>query len=304
MTALAMPEASSTATSVRALARYETWRLARHPLFVVVVLLSVAIVVTSPIDPNYGDADYRVTAEGPNTSLDWPVAISFLIGLGGLIAMNRLASSADRAGEVLDASPVPEWRRTVALCLACLLPASIGLVLTAYMAWFWLVDPPIHARGWSEFSDAELMAVLAPGVLACLGGPLLGVLVARWWRWPTAAAVTCVLLVLWCAASITRGTTSLLTALGLSAPWNTPLESFGDEAWREGGNLYLRVVYLATMCGLAAAGAIAHGTEGRLRRRLALVVGILAALALAVLVLATFTGPVGHDVDVPAWPPQ
>jgi hypothetical protein len=304
MTAVAVPAAPATGTSVRALARYETLRLARHPLFVVVVLLSVAVVVTSPFDPSYGDADYRPTADGPNTSLDWPVAISFLIGLGGLLAMNRLASSSDRAGEVLDAAPVPEWRRTVALCLACLLPATIGLVLTAYMAWFWLTDPPVHARGWSELTDGELMAVLAPGVLACLGGPLLGVLVARWWRWPTAAAVTCVLLILWCAASITRGTTWLLTALGLSAPWSTPVESFGDDAWREAGDLYLRVVYLAAMCGLAAAGAIAHGTEGRTRRRLALVVGGLAALALTTLVLATSTGPGGHPVDVPAWPPQ
>ena len=44
-----------------------------------------------------------------------------------------------------------------------------------YVFIFWMVDPPVHTENWGEFSNAELAAVMACGVLAALGGSLLGV---------------------------------------------------------------------------------------------------------------------------------
>jgi hypothetical protein len=302
----------STATAVApqrpalpTVARYETVRLARHPLFIVGTLLWLFVLATYVSDDAYGHAGYDLTnPDRPNTSLDTPVAPAFLIGLLGMIAMNRIASSAGRVGEALDAAPVSEVRRTLALCLACLLPAAVGLVGCAYIFYVWMTDPPIYALGWNEYSDAQLAASLAAAVFACLGGPLLGVLVARWWRWPTAGAVTAVLLVLWSALSMLPGKTFLLSLLHHSSPFALVIGYAEPNHWQEGGNLFLRLGYLAGLCALAALGAVAHGTEGETRHRMARWVTGTAAVTVALLVLAVLIGPESYFVDDPTWPLQ
>lgn len=284
------------------LARYETVRLARHPLMIVGTLLWVFVLATYVSDPAYGHAGYDLTQDRPNTSLDSPVAPAFMIGLLGLIAMNRITSSSGRVGGALEAAPVPEVRRTLALCLACLLPTAIGLAGSAYIFYVWMTDPPVYALGWTEYSDAELAAHLAAGVLACLGGPLLGILVARWWRWPTAAAVTTVLLVLWAALSMIPGKTVLLSLLHHSSPFALVTGYADPGHWHEGGNLFLRLGYLTGLCALAALGAVAHGTEGAARHRIALwVIGTAIATA-GLLLLTVLTGPQSYYVEDPAWP--
>ena len=54
------------------LARYESVRLLRHPLFVFAVLLYFAVALTTPLS-EYANAEYQNTADGPETNLDWPV---------------------------------------------------------------------------------------------------------------------------------------------------------------------------------------------------------------------------------------
>ena len=286
------------------LTRYETMRLARHPLFVVGTLLWVFVLATYASDGAYGDAGYDLTQDSPNTSLDTPAAPAFMIGLLGLLAMNRLTSSAGRTGDALEAAPVTEVRRTAALCLACLLPAAVGLAGSAYIFYVWMTNPPIYALGWNEYNDAELAANLAAGVLACLGGPLLGVLVARWWRWPTAAAVTSVLLVLWAALSMIPGSTFLLSLLHHSSPFALVTGYASPGHWHEGGNLFLRLGYLAGLCALAALGAVAHGTEGEARRRMARWVVGTAAVTVVLLLLTVVNGPASYYVEDPTWPLQ
>lgn len=302
MSAGTLTAPTSERATLATLARHETMRLARHPLFLVGTLLWVFVLVTYMSDPSYGDAAYDLTGESPNTSLDTPVAPAFLIGLLGLLAMNRITSSSGRLGDALEAAPVPEVRRTLALCLACLLPAAVGLAGSVYIFYAWMTDPPIYALGWSEYSDAELAASLAAGALACLGGPLLGVLVARWWRWPTAAAVTSVLLVLWAALSMVPGKTLPLLLLHHSSPFALVTGYSGAGHWHEGGNLFIRLAYLTGLCVLAALGAVAHGTEGESRRRMARWVTGTAAVTVALLLLAVVIGPESYYVEDPTWP--
>jgi hypothetical protein len=288
--------------TLASLARYETLRIARHPLMVTGTVLWVFLLATYVSDPAYGGAGYDLTQDRPNTSLDTPVAPAFLIGLLGLLAMNRITSSSGRVGDALEAAPVPEVRRTLALCVACLVPGAIGLAGSAYVFYVWMTDPPIYAIGWNEYSDAALAANLAAGVLACVGGPLLGVLVARWWRWPTAAAVTSVLLVLWAALSMIPGTTVLLSLLHHSSPFALVTGYAEPGHWHEGGNLFLRLGYLAGLCALAALGAVAHGTEGESRRRTARWVVAAAVVTAGLLVLTVVTGPESFYVEDPTWP--
>src|SRR5690606_29574412 len=156
--------------------------------------------------------------------------------------------------------PVGESRRTLALCLACLLPAAIALVGAAYVFTFWMVDPPVQSVGWRDFGTTpNLLALMATGVLAALGGPLLGVLVGRWWHWPTAAGVTAVLLIAWSMSSSAIQSGNLATTLNhMAAPYTLVTSTYEDSVYLLGGSWPWRTVYLTGLCALAAVGAWAH----------------------------------------------
>lgn len=298
MSAATLPAAAPTPTTagqpgLAALARYETARLARHPLFVVAALLFVLVQLSIAMT-EYPDADYPMT-DGSETVYDWPVLPAFFLGLGGLIAMNRLTTSSDRAGDVLGATPVDESRRTLALCLAALLPALLALLGVAVELVHWHLDPPVNGINWGDFTWPETYAIFATGVLAALGGPLLGVLVARWWRWPLAASVVAVLLVLWTLATVAfTGNSPAVLLHHMAAPYTLVAQNTGDSSWIYGGHHGWRVAYLLGLCLLAALGAIGHGTRGEDRRRLLRRVAVVAALTLLALLLAAFTGDDGY----------
>ena len=273
--------------------RYEALRLVRHPVFAAALLLYAYGVATTQVT-GYANADYSAPAHGTESNLDWPMMPAFLLGLGGLIAMNRITSSAGRSGEVLHAAPMSEPRRTLALCIACLVPATLTLLGAIYVYVVWMVDPPVHTENWGEFSNAELAAVMACGVLAALGGSLLGVVTARWWRWPTAAAVTAVLLIIWTFVGLINDTHPLLRLNHLAAPFTLVSSNADAWSWHLGGSWLWRVPYLAGLCTLAAIAACTHGSDGELRRRQvrwAIAVGV---LTLAALLIGAFTGPEGY----------
>ena len=281
-------DARETLTS---LARYETGRLLRHPAFLLGALVFVVLCTTAPFS-GYADADF-VTTGNRETNLDFPVLPAFALGLFGLVAMNRIASGSDRNGEVLDAAPMPPYRRSLALCLACLLPAAVALVGTTYMHVVYFVNPPVNAENWGELSQAELVALNLTGVIAALGGPLVGVLVARWWRWPAAGAVACVLLVLWSVSSLAPDKNVVLTLNHVASPFTLVASNGEDYSWHMGGSWLWKVPYLLGLCGLAVIGACAKGAEGTVRRRLVRAARLVGAVTLACLVIGTVVGPDG-----------
>lgn len=297
MTAVSVASAPEPPTlerrALRAVARYESLRLVRHPVFFLAVLIYLYAAATTPFT-DYANAGYPAPEHGTESNLDWPLMPAFLLGLGGLIAMNRITSSSGRSGEVLGAAPMSEPRRTLALCLACLVPAALALLGAAYVFVFWMVDPPVHTENWGEFSNAELAAIMACGVLAVLGGSLLGVVTARWWRWPMSAAITAVLLIMWTFVGLINGNHLLLTLNHLAAPFTLVSSNADEWSWHLGGSWLWRVPYLAGLCTLAVIAACAHGSDGNLRRRQvhwAVGVGV---LTLAVLLIGAFTGPEGY----------
>jgi len=275
-------------------ARFEALRLVRHPIFLLAALLFLYGTASTPFS-EYANAAYDAPPHGDTSNLDYPLQAAFLLGLGSLVAMNRITSSVGRSGEeVLGASPTSEPRRTLALCLACLVPTSLALLGAIYVYVFWMTDPPVHTENWGEFSNAELAAIMACGVLAALGGSLLGVLTARWWRWPTAGAVTAVLLILWTFVGLINDTHRLLTINHLAAPFTLVSSNGNDWSWHLGGSWLWRVPYLAGLCGLAVIGACAHGSDGELRRRQVRWAIALGVLILATLLIGSFTGPEGY----------
>ena len=279
---------------VRSLALVEVRRLLHQPVFLIGALLFIVVTVTTPFT-SYADADYDLALRGAQTNLDWPVTPAFFLGLGGLIAMNRVTNGALRAGDVVEAVPATKLQRSLALCLVCLVPAVLALLGAAYVFTFWLLDPPVQSVGWGEFTTPQLLSLMFQGFLAALGGPLLGVAVARWWRWPTAGAITAVGLVLWSVlGSVFRDTSWWAALVHQSAPFALASYNTENATWTQGGSHHWRVAYLAGLCVLAALAACAHGTTGEQRRRLVRVSVVVGALTLVVLGLAAFTGPQGH----------
>jgi hypothetical protein len=276
MTAAALdtrnPARSSPVPTLRALALADARRYARHPLYFLGVALLVLVAVTYP-----GDVSSRNETAAPFT-----VGMAFALGVFGFVVAHRLTTSLRRTGDLADSAPVSAQMRTGALCLACLVPAATGTVFMVYAvlaARWWPPDlPPGGRAAW--FSDEPDLAVLAmlvaTGPVAALGGPLLGVAVARWAPFRGSALVGMVVLTVGCTAAIEQ-----------PPPWRVlpPWAALVDERAENGIVVWSELTpgvvpewylgYVLCLCGLAVVAALLRDAPDR--RRL---VGIGSALAL------------------------
>jgi hypothetical protein len=241
--------------AVRALARVEAKRFARHPLF----LLGIAIMLI-PVVAAFWQQD-----SGANPMFG-TLFIAFLIGVFGFIVAHRLTTSLLRTRDLATTTPVNRQQRTLALCLACLVPAAAGVVVAILMLvtaaiWEPVGDPVTAHVAWFRDDPAVdvLATLIAMGPVAALGGPLLGVTVARWAPFRGSALIGVVTLV-------------FLTALPseASVPWRVlsawPL--LVDEYVEEGGGAIVRssfvpgvepiwiMFFLLCLCGLAVVAAL------------------------------------------------
>lgn len=274
----------STASPLRVLAAVETRRFARHPLF----LVSAALLVYGGYQlhaDTYANHDVAV--------LELSLGPAFLMGLMGLVVAYRLTRSTRRAHEVVEGVPADEPTRTAALLIACLLPFSLAALSMAQVIVAWHVEPMTWGNGWDYFSSADRDAMMVAAALAGLGGPVLGVCLGRWWRWPGAPLVATVGLVAWSVLTLAPVDSRLGNAWHMSSPfvlWITGADSDPDLGMMGGSPLW-RLVYVPALIGLAAATALLHGSTGRTRTVLGLVLVGLSVVAVAALLVASLTGP-------------
>lgn len=279
---------SSTSVSVRMsgigpMAGIEARRLARHPVFLVGVLLSFAVLVLMYVsdDPVFTDV------------LSTPVVPAFFIGLTSLVATARLTRSTEAAVEAVATAPGSEARRTTALALACFVPSAAGA------AWIATLLIMISAKGvapqewwFGTMPDWQVWSILlALGPVACLGGGLLGVLTGRWVRFPGAAAVVVVALV----AIDMVGQLALAyedaSELRLWVPWamfHSGSETDGTQTLLA-GNPAAYLGYVLCLCAAAALVAIWHDRTARTGQLRGLIAGVV-VIGLACLALAITTG--------------
>jgi hypothetical protein len=242
-------------STVRALARVEAKRFARHPLFLLGIAL-VMVPMAAVLWQQEVDANPMVGT----------LFIAFFIGVFGFIVAHRLTTSLRRTRDLAGTTPVDRQQRTLALCLACLVPAAAGTVVAVFMLvagaiWTPVGDPVTAHVAWFRDDPAidVLATLIATGPVAALGGPLLGVAVARWAPFRGSALVGVVTLV-------------FLTAMPSEAslPWRLlsawPL--LVDEHIEEGGGPIVRsnflpgvepiwaLSYLLCLCGLAVVAAL------------------------------------------------
>ncbi len=278
------PGAAAGRTTFAALAAREMRRFVLNPVFLFAVAITVYALWAGP-----GTRITEIDTVNPYPAI-------FLGGFG-MMATYWLTRSMRASEPVVGVTPVTRPARTAALCAVAIVPfACGGLALLRFVQLI-----PVGDAAYGPFSPSARVAVLVGQIVVpALGGPLLGVALGRWVRFPGAAFVLFLLLYGW---------VSLVTILSFSHPDSTPVavlrlfapfayftyagNAAGVTAWR--GSPWFFIGWQLALCAIAVLVALLRGAEGRVRLRIIRALGIAGVAAVIMLVLAV-TGGFTHAV--------
>lgn len=254
------------------LSRIEMIRYARRPAFLFGAVLTLAALLPY-LDP----------AE-PVDELSM-IAPAALIGLIGITLSAQRVWASDRCADAAGSTPVPMATRTLAHLAACLVPFTVGLVFVTVSYARYLTDPPPPSGYAALMSDGWVLAAwFALGAVSCLGGPILGVLIARMTDRRAAPILFSVGLV--ALAIVFQGLFEPLRRIRVFMPWTYWGGPFGIDGDPQrsmvfSGSPHWWAVYLLVLCAIAALVALRRDHTWRSRRN-----GI-ALAALVVIVVLT-----------------
>jgi hypothetical protein len=278
---------SAPGATLRALTALEARRYARHPLFLAgVALLTWQMLMTS--------RDVAGAVDGVSaTVVDPDILPAFTLGLLGVFVGVHLTRSMARSTEPIDASPTDGVKRVTAMCLACLVP---GVVAIVWFAWTYAVTAvwPVPA---TAMPPSSIAAIRAAGIVCAVGGPLFGVMVGRWTRFPGAGLLAAFVLFGWVmlsTVSLAMSASRIGTLIHVAAPsvgWVSSNSPTFEAPWIAGGSPLWHLVYITLLCGLAATAAMLHDAWGTQRAKLIRVFVLLSVLALVSLALAAAPDP-------------
>lgn len=203
----ARPTAAAGRTTFVALAARETHRLVVNPLFLFAVVMTAWT--------TWDDRKAPANAVGTGNWYPW-----IFLGGFGMMATFWLTRSMRDSEPVVGVTPTTLPTRTAALCAVAVVPFLCG-VLTLFA---FLHFHPVGARVYGAFSPPAQVAVLVGQILVpSLGGPLLGVALGRWVRFPGAALVLFLVIYGWVNAatwgSLSHPDSAAFTALRLFSPF-------------------------------------------------------------------------------------
>ena len=278
----ARPAAAHGRTMFAALAGRETRRFVLNPVF----LFAVVMTAWTTWTPQRGVTEIDSVNPYP----------AIFLGGFGMMATYWLTRSMRDSEPVVGVTPTRLPVRTAALCAVAVLPFLCGV-----LALFALLHSyPVGDSAYGAFSQPARIAVLVGQIVVpSLGGPLLGVALGRWVRFPGAAFVLFLILSGWMnlatVPSLSHPDSGAFTALRLFSPFAffTLHSDAGVTAWR--GSPWFFIGWQLALCAIAVLVALLRGAEGRARSRIIRALGIAGVAAVIMLVLAG-TGGFTHAV--------
>jgi hypothetical protein len=193
---------------------------------------------------------------------------------------------------VAGVAPTTLPARTAALCTVAVVPFLCGvLTLFAFVHFH-----PAGARVYGAFSPPAQIAVLAGQiVLPSLGGPLLGVALGRWARFPGTALVLSLVIYGWVNlatfGSLSHPDSAAFTALRLFSPFAffTYMNNTAHvTTWR--GSPWFFIGWQLALCATAVLAALLRGADGPARSQITRALQIALVAAAIMLVLAASGG--------------
>lgn len=275
-----------------ALARREIVGYARHPLFLFGAGLTLVVVLLGP-DPS-------------TSSLFHVIVPAAGLGIFGVLVMTALVRRSDRAFQAAGSVATTERTRTYALATATVVPFSCGLAFFAWAVWAYHHQPPLPSTmPFGDVGDGWVYAVLfALGAIASAGGPILGLVVARWLDFRGSAAIVAVALVL--VTIVMQGLIEPLRYIRVVMPWTYFGGPYGVDGEAERwliltGSPQWYCAYLVMLC---VAGIVIAALHDRDHARAGLVKVLVVVLALAAgFCLLAMTGGVQEVMVNPLPPP-
>ena len=256
----ARPAADAGQTTFAALAAREARRFVLNPVFLFAVAITAWTRLADPPVSTVTDID----AVNPYPAI--------LLGGFGMMAAFWLTRSMRASEPVVGVTPTMLPRRTAALCTVAIVPFFCGcLTLLAFLHSF-----PVGIPLYGAFRPPARIAILVGQIVVpSLGGPLLGVALGRWVRFPGAAFLLFLILFGWgnlvTALSISRPDSTPLVVLRLFAPFAFfTLRGDGANAhlttWR--GSPWFFIGWQLALCAIAVLVALLRGAEGPVRSRI------------------------------------
>lgn len=279
-----MSSITVTGSNLGVLARQEIRNYLHHKLFWIGAALVLVVDVIMLFD----------LSNDAGSSGSYMIAPAALLGVVGVIVMYDLTRRSDRAAEAAGVVAVPERTRTLALAAAVVVPFSVALLSFVMAVVTWNVHPPADYVVPPGISSAFIYAEqFGDGVVSAIGGPVLGLVLARYLPRRGTSVVAAVLLVI--ATIMLQG-----GLVGGDQPyrvfwiWTYFLTQRSvDGGWHMGtvpGNPFIWVLYLLVLCALGVVVAVRHDPESD---RVKLTRVALGLVALAV-VLGVLTMTIGY----------
>jgi hypothetical protein len=285
----ARPAAAAGRTAFAALAARELRRFVLNPVFLLSVVLAAWLL--------WGYS----RSTGPVPEIDEIVGYpAILLGGLGMMATFSLTRSMRASEPVTGVAPVSLPVRTAALAVVAAVPFALGvLALFAFMRIY-----PVSSPVYGAFSTSARVAILVSQIaVPSLGGPLLGVALGRWVRFPGAAFVLFLLLFGWVNLvtvptvffSADSAPATVLRMFSPFAFFTLHEPSHPVTSWR--GSPWFFLGWQLALCAGAVLFALLRGADGRVRFRIVRALAIVLAAAAILLVLAG-TGGFSHPVTV------
>lgn len=268
---------SAGAPSRGSLVGLELGRFVRNPVFLIGVAATAYTIWY----------EQRTVATDIDTFLCYP---AIFLGGFGMMAGYWLTRSMNRSAEVVDVAPTSLPRRTAALCATAVVPFLLGWVAVSLIVRY---QPIAGEWVFGTFGTTDQAAVwISSIVLPSLGGPLLGVALGRWVRFPGTAFLSFLAIYGWVTLTYILATAHpdslafrMLRLFSPFAFFTTVPDSGGVLTWS--GSPWFYLGWQVCLCAIAVFVAMLRGAEGAVRRRIGIAlaaVSIAAAVAYALAV--------------------